>query len=282
MSGFDPDWLQLREGVDHRSRDPRLLAELSAAFSGRSRIEIVDFGCGLGSNLRGLHAHLPERQAWRLVDHDAALLAAARDHLLEWAEEAERNGDEIRIRRSGRVMEVSFVQADLARDLESVLDPAPDLVTAAALFDLCSREWIGRMAEAVSAREAVFYTSLTYDGREIWLPAHPADSMMLAAFHAHQFTDKGFGRSAGPEAPQALSRAFADAGYEVRSGDSAWRLEARDATLIRALAEGAANAVAESGLADDDAVASWRAARTGNGVSCVIGHRDTLALPRRV
>jgi SAM-dependent methyltransferase len=279
MSGFDPKWLHLREAVDHRSRNPELLAELAATFADRDTLNIVDLGCGLGSNLRGLSGHLPKRQHWRLVDHDAALLAAARDELLGWADSGSRSGDDIAIEKSGRAMHVTFVQADLARDLASVLDPAPDLVTAAALFDLCSREWIGQFAEAVSARKSVFYTSLTYDGREVWQPAHPADSPMLAAFHADQITDKGFGRSAGPEAPQALAAAFKAQDYAVSLGDSFWRLEATDAPLIRSLAEGIATAVKEGEHLDSGAIASWREARLKPGVTCMIGHRDCLCRP---
>lgn len=279
MSGFDPKWLHLREPVDHRSRNQALLAELAAALADRDGLSIVDLGCGLGSNLRGLSAHLPKRQHWRLVDHDSVLLAAAREELLAWADTGIRNGDDITIEKNGRTIHVAFVQADLARDLASVLDPAPDLVTAAALFDLCSREWIGRFAEAVSAGRSVFYTSLTYDGREVWQPAHPVDSPMLAAFHADQITDKGFGRSAGPEAPQALAAAFKEHDYAVNAGDSFWRLEAMDAPLIHALAEGIAAGVKEGNHLDSQAIESWRQARLQPGVTCMIGHRDCLCRP---
>jgi SAM-dependent methyltransferase len=279
MTGFDPNWLHLREAVDHRSRNRALLAELAEVFAGRAAIAVVDLGCGLGSNLRGLYEHLPERQHWRLVDHDAALLAAAREELAGWADACTRNGDDIAIEKKGRSLHVTFVQADLARDLESVLDPAPDLVTAAALFDLCSREWIGRFAEAVAARKLVFYTSLTYDGREIWQPAHLADSAMLAAFHVDQITDKGFGRSAGPEAPQALVAAFGERDYATSAGDSFWRLGEQDAPLLQALANGIASAVTEGAQLDAEAIASWRAARLAPGVSCMIGHRDCLCRP---
>ena len=279
MSGFDPKWLRLREPVDHRSRNRELLSALAAIFVGHEDVNVVDLGCGLGSNLRGLSGHLPKRQHWRLVDHDAALLAAARRELLDWADSGSVDGDSIVIAKGDRAIRVSFVEADLARDLPGVLDPAPDLVTAAALFDLCSREWIGRFAEAVAARSAVFYTSLTYDGREIWQPAHPADSAVLAAFHADQLTDKGFGRSAGPEAPQALAAAFREAGYAVRGEDSFWRLDAADAPLLHALAEGIAGAVKKGGHLDAGAVASWREARLQPGVTSMIGHRDCLCRP---
>ncbi|TVR07675.1 MAG: class I SAM-dependent methyltransferase [Salinarimonadaceae bacterium] len=279
MSGFSVDWLSLREGADHRSRDPSLLAALSSTFDGREEIDVVDLGCGSGSNLRALAAHLPARQNWRLVDHDAGLLAAARETIAEWADEARRDGDNLEAEKDGKRLRVSFVQADLARDLEAVLDPAPALVTAAALFDLCSREWIAGFAAVVAARGAAFYTALTYDGREIWEPPHPADAAVLAAFHAHQEGDKGFGFSAGPQATQGLAAAFAMAGYRVETGESPWRLGAADAGLIAALANGAALAVAETGRVPAADVEDWLAARVAPGVACVIGHVDLLARP---
>ena len=99
---------------------------------------------------------------------------------------------------------------------------------------------------------------------------------MRAAFIAHQKTDKGFGISAGPDAPAALRAAFEANGYSVREGDSPWVLGEADASLVRDLAQGFAGAVAETGKVDADTIAAWRKiARTG----AIVGHTDTLALP---
>ncbi|MCC5977464.1 MAG: class I SAM-dependent methyltransferase [Salinarimonas sp.] len=280
MTGFSADWLSLRESADHAARDGVLLQRLAEVLAERETVEIIDLGCGTGSNLRAVAPALRQtRQHWRLVDNDGALLVAAREHLAHWADSASRDGDALELVKGTRNLHVSFIQADLARDLEPVLDPAPDLVTAAALFDLCARDWIRAFANAVARRRCAFYTALTYDGKEIWQPPHPADSAMLAAFHAHQITDKGFGRSAGPEATQALVQAFANLDYATETADSPWRLEASDTALIAALAEGQAGAVAQTRQVDAAQIEAWRAARTEPGVHCLIGHQDLLALP---
>ena len=185
---------------------------------------------------------------------------------------------ELKVTRQGRDLAIAFHEADLVSDLDGTLEGAPHLVTAAALFDLVSADWIRRLAAAVAAREAVFYTVLTYNGTEAWSPSHPADAAVRAAFQAHQGGDKGFGPAVGPAASDVLAEAFLAAGYRVRSGDSPWRLGPEDAELIGELAKGTAKAVRETGEVPDDEVASWLDARL-SGAACVVGHTDLLAFP---
>jgi SAM-dependent methyltransferase len=280
MSGFSAGWLALREPADHRARNRALLAELRARFADRDAVSVVDLGCGTGSNLRALAPSLPGRQSWRLVDHDAALLAAARQRLAAWAETSEANDDALRLRRDGRDIAVRFVEADLARGAEALLEREADLVTAAALFDLVSQAWIERFASAVASVGAVFYTALSYDGSERWSPPYPADAAMLAAFHRHQAGDKGFGPSAGPLATPLLEAAVRARGYAVRTAPSPWRLGLGDAALMRELAGGAAAAVRETGEVPDETIRDWLGARLA-ATACEIGHADLLALPTR-
>jgi len=120
---------------------------------------------------------------------------------------------------------------------------------------------------------------LTYDGAERWSPLRDADAEMLAAFHAHQRGDKGLGVAAGPGATAILRDAFERRGWLVATGPSPWRLGARDAALIAALAEGSAHAVAQTGRVAPAVVADWLAARRG-AAECVVGHVDLFAAPR--
>jgi hypothetical protein len=273
--GFDPTWLALREPADHAARDHALLQQAAALVAGGETV-IVDLGCGTGSNLRALADRLPARQSWRLVDHDPALLAAARATLSDWADTATTGTDgALELLRGRQTLTVRFLQADLTADLAPVLDGA-QLVTAAALFDLCSPAWIDRFAAALAARRLPLYTALTYDGVEHWSPPHPADAPVLKAFLSHQRRDKGFGPSAGPEATQVLADAFAAHGYAVTRAPSPWRLGTTQAALVASLAAGIASAAAEAGL-DQATAAAWAAAR--QTAAAVIGHEDFLALP---
>jgi len=279
MSGFSAEWLSLREGVDHRARNLDLQKEVCALLAQKTAPRLIDLGCGSGSNLRALAPHLPSGQMWRLVDADPALLEAARRVLSQWADEAHADGDVLQLKKSGKLIHVRFEEADLARDLDKVLDRAADLVTAAAFFDLVAAEWLVQFCKSVAARHLPFYTVLTYDGVERWQPAHSADQDVLAAFHAHQATDKGFGPAAGPKATGVMEEAFKAADYLVSTAASPWQLEApRDEVLIRALAEGAAHAVAETGRVAEAQLQSWLAARrVANHVE--IGHLDLFARP---
>jgi SAM-dependent methyltransferase len=277
MSGFSADWLALREPADHAARSPHVLAAVVNAFTGAGHMSIVDLGCGTGSNLRGTALALPAlHQSWTLVDHDPALLEAARAALLAWADEGNERGEELHLRKGDREILVDTRVADLASDLDRVLDWQPDLITAAALFDLVSADWIARFAASCARRRLSFYTVLTYDGREIWEPAHPLDAAVNAAFHADQTRDKGFGPAAGPGAARALREAFAAQGYRLTTGDSPWRLAPDQADLIAELADGIAAAARATGQVTADQAAQWRKAHDRTA-SVLIGHEDVFA-----
>ena len=280
MTGFSAEWLALREPADHRARNQAVRDAALAHLAANPAPRLVDLGCGSGSNLRALAPHLPDGQIWRLVDADALLLEAARAALTLWAEKAEAiEGGALNLWRGGKRIEVHFEPADLARDFEAVLDRPADLVTAAAFFDLVAPDWLARFCETLLRRRLPLLAVLTYDGIERWTPPHDADAQVLAAFHAHQTSDKGFGCAAGPGAFALMAQAFRGAGWSVTQGASPWALTAPDeAPLIGALAEGAAGAVAETGRVPAADLASWLEARRVAQV-CQIGHMDLFAAP---
>lgn len=280
MSGFDPNWLALREPVDHRSRDRGLMARLSGRVGRKEGVTVLDLGCGTGSNLRALAPVLPQAwQSWTLVDNDPALLEAASEALEDWADDSESFGEELILTKGDKRLTVDLRKLDLSADIDKALDWRPDLVTASALFDLVSEGWMIAFAIGVARRGLSFYTSLTYDGREEWSPPHALDARIAAAFHAHQARDKGFGPAAGPKATEALARAFRATGYQVETAESPWRLGAGEVALIGELAKGIAAAVRETSALEEAEVEAWLAARAGGGTRCLVGHLDLLARP---
>jgi hypothetical protein len=277
MSSFSAEWLFLREPHDHRARNVEVLGGVARAFSGREHISAVDFACGTGSNLRGILSYLPERQTWRLVDADASLLIAAKQALIAFADEV-ISENPLRFRKSGRIVEVKFVTADLKTETGEVLEEPADLVTAAAFFDLVSPTWMDYFCEELENRNLPLYTILNYAGQKSWRPPHAADTLVLAAFHQHQAQDKGFGPAAGPKAASILKRMLEGRGFCVSAGPSFWRLNRGDEALIAALADGIASAVLETHLVPRPTVEEWREARM-TAIQCEIGHIDLFAVP---
>jgi SAM-dependent methyltransferase len=275
-TAFDLAWLDLREPIDHRSRSEDLARMLTRHFGHRASISVLDLGSGTGSNLRATAPLLGAEQHWTLVDNDRDLLEGAVVRLCTWATRAERSGGRLLLSKGGKRITVRFACADLASDLERVLEPGADLYTASALFDLVSDDFVATLAAEVVRRRAAFFTVLTYNGLQRWTPRHAADVVLASAFRAHQARDKGFGPAAGPFAPALLAAAFDEAGYAVSEGESAWRLSASDDAVIAALATGFAAAVNETRLVPEPQVAEWLAIRR---TGALVGHTDTLALP---
>lgn len=249
---FDTRWLDLREPADHAARDSALMAGFAGALSSVAAPDIVDLGCGTGSTLRAFRGVLPQAR-WTLADHDPALLA-----------EAKR-----------RHPEAVTIEADLAAGIETLLEGRFDAVTASALFDLVSEEWIARFVAALGGRP--LHAALSYDGLEQWSPEHPTDDDIERAFQAHQRRDKGFGLSLGPLGVSRLASALEGEGYRVQLAPSPWRLSREtQGNLMDALAEGTAKAAIEAGCARDTAAEWFRVRQMSQ--SCRIGHIDLLAV----
>lgn len=260
MSGFSADWLALREAADLAARNADLVARCGAFLDGRHGA-ICDLGSGTGAAVRAFAPVFPAGARWLLVDNDAGNLAEA-------------------TRRLAGVARTDVLVHDLAAD------PAPwpvdcALVTATALFDLAAPAWIERLAEALARDGLPILATLSYDGRMIVSPPHPADAAMIEAFNRHQRLDKGLGGpAAGPTGAEVLATALARRGYRVETAPSPWRLGAADRDLWAATLAGWAGAVADAGFMARADVETWLAARLERTDSLIVGHTDIFARPK--
>jgi SAM-dependent methyltransferase len=258
--GFDPHWLGLREPADGKARDRGLLLQATDAIKARAGSIVLDIGCGSGSTYRSLQPHLSNATRWRLLDNDRLLL------------------DEVRSRHGSAV---ETIEMDLG-DLGALPFHGVALVTASALFDLCSADFIDRLANRLGETNIGLYAALNYDGEMSWTDEHPLDRAITDVFNAHQRTDKGFGVSLGPDAWSVLADAMLGNGYTVATAKSPWILAKDDTDLQLLLLDGIVGAVREYGQLDPTDVSAWHdyrrhSAVEGNGL-CRIGHRDVLAL----
>jgi len=292
MNSFTSEWLALREPVDHRSRNTKLLDSvinhLQHIESTRSgSIHIVDLGCGSGSNLRALAPVFNEVQEWTLVDSDPKLLSSAHTALLRWSDDSTVDKTDFQspanqtpwpkliLRKNNKKIIVNFQCADLSNEVHLPIMAKTDLVTAAAFFDLTSDSWLRKFCWTLSKP---LYATLSYNGAETWDPQGPSDQAVLQAFHLHQRTDKGFGAAAGPNAASLLINFLTDRHFQIEVADSPWVMNELDRPLIDQLALGIADAVKDTGLVPIETIEHWLQSK--NNVSqCVVGHTDIFACP---
>jgi len=278
---FALDWLCWREPVDHLARAVSLTLELrrwavaSVAMRGaQAGLEIVDLGCGTGSNMRYLSPQLPVPQAWVLVDHDPVLL-----------EVASRVQPVACVGSGGTTVTARSRLFDLRQlpDLAGVPGCQPHLVTASALIDLVSERWLRALVAWVVERRAALMVVLSVDGWTTMPDHHADDEAVRDAFNDHQRGPGPFGRGLGPEAVELLQACLMEQGYQVRTASSAWRVDARHAALQRALLIGWERAASAQRPANRQRFRAWRDQRLRSvgrpGVEFGVGHLDLLALP---
>jgi SAM-dependent methyltransferase len=276
LNDFSVEWLDLREAADGRARNSEVASAVAARFALRDELSVLDLGAGTGANLRASAQLLPSRQTWTLVDRNTELLDKARTKLAKWADKHSMDGDALEIEKASRKIRVEFCSADLAHETLSLIEKGAQLVTASAFFDLASEAYIREFAKAVVAANAGFYATLTYNGLQKWTPHRPADNQMAAAFQRHQMRDKGFGPAAGPLAASHLVDQFRINGYLALAGESPWRLDRADRTLIEEMIRGHAVAVTEERGIDEKTIVSWVNVPRS---AAYVGHTDVFAAP---
>lgn len=274
---FDVDWLSLREPVDYRSRAESLLPHIEAASNAHRWSQVLDLGSGTGSNLRYLAPRLPGHQDWTLVDHDPVLLNnPVQDNLLD------------------QVRSIRRVQGDLNTHVLSEIDQA-DLVTASALLDLVSEDWLKRLVKACQRTGCDAYFALNYDGDIRWFSEGnhncdltpddvPNDDLIRNALNTHQRGDKGFGPALGPTAGIMADRLFKAAGYHTWFSPSPWWLGPQDRHLVdRLINEWKQTSLGvENDRSHRDRIEAWATHRrqtVNSGTFALrVGHHDLLAV----
>ncbi len=250
-------WLALREAADARSRSATLTDDLVAHLPGHRPLRALDLATGTGANIRYLGPRLPDPQQWRAVDRDATLLAQVPQH-------------------------VDTRCAELGTLDDATLFAGRHLVTASALLDLVSAEWLRALISRARELGAAVLFALSYDGRSSCWPTESEDDMIRELLNTHQRNNnKGFGQAAGPDAVPVAIAALEAAGYEVRHEPSDWDLLPDEAAIQRQLIMGWAQAATEVDERQGRVVRNWlarRLAHVDEGRSRIrVGHQDIAA-----
>lgn len=281
MSAFSASWLAEREPADARARRPELVAVLPKAPSA-----IVDLGTGTGSNLRWLAPRLGRGQKWILVDHDPVLLASVRRKLGDWATESgyefSETDDDCRISGSGFDLSLGIVALDLASGLEALDLPIGGLVTASALLDLVSRDWLEALVSQIVASRSSALFALSFDGRVSFEPTLDDDAAIVSLLNRHQLTDKGFGPALGPDGWRTAAGLFEASGFDVRVAESEWQCNADDGAMLQTLIDGWVDCAVSMAPGRKPALRNWHRQRRHQiehgGIRVLVGHRDVAAV----
>jgi SAM-dependent methyltransferase len=279
---FDPDWLALREAFDAQSRSLALARRLLGVLPERPRL--LDLGAGTGSLFRFLAPLIGRSQSWVFVDADSDLLGAAFRTTAEWAKARGWTvtwpDSTLLVHAPAGTWRIEGLALDLAHPPAGLPLANADAVLCSALLDLVSAAWIERFAAAL---HAPFLAGLSVDGRDAWLPRHPADAIAAAGFRRDQGRDKGFGRALGAHAPAVAWRVLAARGFAVISAPADWHVPGSASRMARALVHGRADGARAALPAHHAAITRWEAARLRQAsrgrLAIRVGHRDLLALP---
>jgi len=261
VSEFSTEWLALREPADWQSRSTRVTEAIIAVLPKERAVRAVDLAAGTGSNVRFLARTMPKPQAWLLVDASAQLLERAR----------RMTGFEV------RTQAVDLSQTAGLTDLVA----QKDFVTASALLDLVSAQWLQAVCAACQRQRSAVLFALSYDGRMNCRPEEPEDELVRNLVNRHQHTDKGFGRALGPDAAAHAAELLESLGYTVIRERSDWVLDSESLLLQQQLIEGWASAAIGMAPSETGAIERWRTRRmdhvTQGRSRVVVGHEDVGA-----
>ena len=283
MTGFTPTWLDLREPVDAASRSAHLTELPLPRRADSGALCVLDLACGTGANLRYLAPRLGGVQEWTLIDNDPVLLGAMPDRLAAWAGTVNARlsadgGQAMRIRAPGFECRVRSQMLDLVNDLGKFETGGVQLVTASALLDLVSLQWLQALAVFCRRQGAGVLFALNYDGRICNDPTDPMDERLRELVNRHQCTEKGFGPALGPASASAVEQLFRGLGYRVQLQPSDWHIGARQASLQKMLVHGWLDAAVEMAPEEARQLQAWGRRRgmqiENTGLQISVGHVD--------
>lgn len=284
MTDFREDWLQLRAAADARARADGLVDGLG------HRGDVLDLGAGTGANLRYLAPRLGGHQHWVCVDRDQALLAHLAPRTADWAGAAgyrvQPDGDAFGLSAPGWSCAVRLQRLDLATDGARLQLPEAGLVTASALLDLVSADWLDGLLARARSRDCRLLFALSYDGRvglEPTVTTGLGDARIIALVNRHQRGDKGFGPALGPGAAAYASARCRALGYRVECAMSDWHIGPSEPGLQSELLDGWRDAAMAMAPVRTLAIHSWHRERISHvaaGRSRIrVGHQDLVARP---
>lgn len=229
---------------------------------------MVDLGTGTGSNARYLVPAMTVPQRWVLLDQDEHLLALAGERLQHLDVPLETHACHLNAKR-----------------LAGQIPDGTRLITASALIDLMSEDWLEALAVAAARHNAGVFIALSYAGDVELSPADQDDDWIRETVNEHQHNDKGTGAALGPSATNYLKQQLELRDYQVSVAPSPWHLTPAQSALQRALLEGWRDAVMQQSPGERQRAERWFGLRLKQAdeqsLSIRVEHEDLFARPAR-
>lgn len=275
MEKFTIQWLDAREPEDLASRCKSIIRTIDRHFCGFEQLNILDIGCGTGSTMRAVLPYLTSVQHWNFVDHNSELLDLARHRNTKFIDNTPHT--------------MKFQQQNLAENYDYICEKK-HIVTASALLDLVSKDWLHGLVGKLNECSCSFYGAHTVSGMIEIVPGNKMDDEIFAAFHLHHQTDKGFGPALGQDANHCAKSAFENQGYVTHVSRYQWGtqniLTENRRDLYPQFVTGIADAVMETGLVNIANLQEWQSDRLSsflNGIGEIrVVQEDLLAIPKHM
>jgi len=276
----------LREKLDQPARSRALSEALAARLKEEPRL--LDLGAGTGSLFRFMAPIIGRPQTWIFADADESLLYAALEHTAGWAGRhgfsvASSGGSERPALSLGTPFgkwHIETLVTDLGQAPHDLPFAAVDAIVCSALLDLTSRAWMERLFADL---RLPFYAGMTVNGRDGWVPHHPADWAVRTAFRRDQRRDKGLGLALGNDASEKALQILGALGFQTRMTTSDWRIPSCARAVTSGFAQMTALSACQSMPAQTRKIAEWTSARLKQArkarLSIRIGHYDLLGFP---
>lgn len=226
-------------------------------------------------------------QHWLLLDNDAGLFHRLPDLLQYWASTHDARFDNsngiCRIEHDSFSATIEHRILDLASEVEHIPMGDIQLLTASALLDLTSANWLQIISTKVYKCKCACLFALNYNGKIQWHAELEADSVVSSLLNQHQLNEKGFGLALGPEAGHFFTAALRNLGRQVITGESDWVIRPHDRELQLAIIDGWSPSAVEQDEHQEELISQWHLMRKQaieQGLSTLtVGHIDVLSIP---
>ena len=208
MHEFNNNWLKLRETVDKKSRNLKIIQLINKKFDNNTPVSIIDLGTGTGSNFNYLKPKLKFSQNWVFTDISLNSINYFKQNL----------------KLSNKIIKTKFQIFDVINDLDKIKFKSFDIVTGSAFLDILPKNWFYKFHKFNSKTEIVLF-ALNYNGDFKFLPKHKNDKIIVNLFNKDQKTDKGIGNKAvGPNCSNLINNIFKKT-HHTYLMNSKWNVE---------------------------------------------------------